>query len=105
MDWHTDQRDTKEKRRKKMSKRYPFSLRKHAHDLEFRRNRAKNELGRKSINNTLRDGEEARYENLIDNLAEILLTFPDANGVVWLTGRQYGLAKESVVWAESMRSK
>lgn len=85
------------------TKRYPFSLRKHAHDLEFRRNRAKNELGRKMTEGTLKKGEEERYLKLIDDLAEITLTYPDGNGVVWLTGKQYGLAVESVGWANSMR--
>lgn len=35
-------------------KKYPFSLRKHAHDLEFRRYRAMNELGDKIISNSLK---------------------------------------------------
>lgn len=85
-------------------KKYPFSLKKHAHDLEYRRNRAKNELGDKQINGTLKAGEEEKYQKLIDDLAEITLTWPDRNGIVWLTGKQYGLAIESVGWAESMRS-
>ena len=84
-------------------KKYPFSLNRHAHDLEFRRNRAMNELYDKQMNNTLKDGEEERFQKLIDDLAEILLTFPDGNNVVWITGKQYGLARESVAWAEAMR--
>ena len=84
-------------------KKYPFSLNRHAHDLEFRRNRAMNELYDKQMNNTLKDGEEERFQKLIDDLAEILLTFPDGNNVVWITGKQYGLARDSVAWAEAMR--
>lgn len=85
-------------------KKYPFSLRKHAHDLEFRRYRAMNELGDKIISNSLKPGEEERFQKLIDDLADILLTYPDGNGIIWITGKQYGLAKESVGWAESMRT-
>ena len=87
----------------KSTKRYPFNLRKHAHDLEFRRNRAKNELGRKQADETLTDAEERRYEDLIDRLAEITLYFPDSRGIVWLNGKDWALAHESVLWAASMR--
>ena len=84
-------------------KKYPFSLRKHAHDLGFRRHRAMNELYDKTMNNTLKSYEEKKLTELIDDLADILGLFPDSNGVVWLTGKQYGLARESVGWAVSMR--
>ena len=84
-------------------KKYPFNLAKHAHDLEFRRNRAKNELYDKQMNGTLKDGEEERYEKLIEDLGNITLYFPDGKGIIWLAGKEYGLAKESVCWAESMR--
>lgn len=88
---------------KRTEKRYPFSLRKHAHDLAFRRHRAMNELSDKFFNHTLKDGEEARYQKLIDDIGGIMDYFPDGNGIIWLTGKEYGLAKESVAWAESMR--
>jgi len=85
-------------------KRYPFSLRKHAHDLEYRRNKAKNEMYDKDANGTLTESERDAYENLIDDLARIIsLYFPDSRGVVWLSGKEWALAHESVLWAESMR--
>ena len=84
-------------------KRYPFNLQKHAHDIEFRRNRAKNELYTKQMNGVLKDGEEEKYEQLIEDLGNITLYFPDNKGIIWLTGKEYGLANESVGWAESMR--
>ena len=83
-------------------KKYPFSLRKHAHDLEFRRNRAKNELF--DLYDSDDEQKKARLQRLIDDLADILLTFPDNRGVIWLTGKEYGLAMESVNWAEANRS-
>ena len=84
-------------------KRYPFSFWKHAHDIEFRRNRAKNELYTKQMNHILKDGEEERYEKLIEDLGHILCYLPDYKGIIWLTGKEYALANESVCWAESMR--
>ena len=84
-------------------KRYPFNMFKHAHDLEFRRNRAKNELYTKQVSGALKAGEEEKYEKLIEDLGKITLYFPDSKGIIWLTGKEYGLAKESVCWAESMR--
>lgn len=79
-------------------KKYPFSLRKHAHDLEFRRNRALNEWF-----DTEDENKKDRLQKLIDDLADILLTFPDNRGVIWLTGKEYGLAIESVNWAQANR--
>ena len=85
-------------------KRYPFNLVKNAVDLEFRRNRAMNERGDKCFNNTLTDLEDKQYSDLIDNLAKILLHFPDNKGIIWLTGKEYGWAQESVAWATAMRA-
>ena len=85
------------------AKRYPFSLRKHAHDIEFRRNRAKNEKYDKECEGTLTNEETISYDNLIEELGNILLYYPDNKGIVWLTGKEHGLAKETVFWAESMR--
>ena len=80
------------------TKRYPFSLRKHAHDLEFRRNRALNEWF-----DTEDEQKKDRRQPLIDALANILLYCPDYKGIIWITGKEYGLANESVQWAESNR--
>ena len=82
-----------------MTKRYPFNLNKHAHDLEFRRNRAMNIQGSLSMD----DKEYARYQKLIDDLADILLYFHNGDGIIWLTGKEWALAKESVMWAEETR--
>lgn len=87
-------------------KRYPFNAEKYAHDIEFRRNRAKNELSDKRFDNKLTAGEEARYNRLIDDLGDLLGTImwtKDYRGIAWLTGKEYGLAKECVGWAAAMR--
>ena len=84
-------------------KLYPFSLRRYGHDLAFRRNRAINEMGDKESNGTLTTQERVQFQKLIDDLSDILLTYPDSRGVVWLTGKQLGLAKESSAWACAMR--
>lgn len=83
-------------------KRYPFSVERHAHDIFFRYNRAKNELHDKEMSGTLTKKEAAQYNRLIKRLCELLEYGSD---VVWLTGEEYGLAIESVGWAESMRCK
>lgn len=80
------------------TKRYPFSLRKHEHDILFRRNRALNEWY-----DTEDEDKKDKLQKLIDDLADITSYFPDNRGIVWLTGKEYGLAKESVMWAESHR--
>ena len=88
-----------------MSKRYPFSLRKHGHDLMFRRNRAMNEYYAKDSEGTLTDEEEQAYTDIIDRLAEITSYYPDGSGVIWLEGKDWALAQESVAWAESARAE
>lgn len=86
-------------------KKYPFNAEKHAHDIEFRRNRAYNERSDKQYNGTLTAEEDEQYTALIDALDELSLIFlyRDYRGIVWLTGKEYGLARECVGWAESMR--
>ena len=78
-------------------KLYPFSAQKHAHDIDYRRNRAYNELmdGSKDAN---------KLEALIEKLDEIRTLMVGNQKVVWLTGTQYALAIDSVGWAQSQRS-
>lgn len=83
-------------------KRYPFNLRKHMHDIEFRRNRAWNELH--DIDDDTSDKAYA-LEALINKLNEFYYFIPDDRGIVWLEGKQIGLAKESVIWAENARAE
>lgn len=84
----------------KQTKRYPFNMNKHQHDIFFRYNRAKNEYDEKCHNGTIKPYEHDRYENLIDALANLL---GYGTGIVWLTGKEYGLAQETVAWAGGAR--
>ncbi|MBP3653186.1 MAG: hypothetical protein J6J78_08990 [Clostridia bacterium] len=88
-------------------KKYPFSVRKHAHDIEFRINRVWLEM------HDMESGEiewdEATYDKL-DKLHDDLLALRDSimyNGdgyVAFLTGKEIGLAKETVAWASGTRA-
>ena len=77
-------------------KLYPFSAQKHAHDIDFRRNRAFNELADSNYTNN-------KLETLIEKLDEIRCLMVGGQKVVWLTGAQYALALESVGWAAAQR--
>ena len=82
------------------TKRYPFNMGKHQHDIFFRYNRAKNEYDDKCYNGTITTKEIERYEALIASLANLL---EYGTGIAWLTGKEYGLAQECVAWAGSIR--
>lgn len=90
-----------------MAKLYPFSVQKHAHDIEFRKNR---------VWNTLRDMEsgevpwdDKKYDVLtahleeVQDLLDVILSCRNGR-VVYLTGEQIGLAKEIVSWASNTRA-
>lgn len=88
-------------------KLYPFSLQKHAHDVDFARNRAKN------IKSDIESGElkatDAEYDDVcikIDKLTDLLLAVTDSRDgrVAWITGEQMGLAKEMIAWADCERA-
>lgn len=89
------------------TKMYPFSTAKHAHDIEYRRNRVKNEIcdyfeGELELS----DVEFEKLCKLEEELTALLLSVMNsADGrVCYLTGKQIGLAKECVMWAESRRA-
>lgn len=89
------------------TKLYPFSMAKHAHDVEYRRNRVKNELcdyfdGELKLS----DKDFNKLCELEQNLTELLQAMLNSsNGrVCYLTGKQIGLAKECVEWARNSRA-
>lgn len=87
-------------------KTYKFSARKHAHDIEFRRNRLKNDIS--AVENGEVKVDRQTYIKmlaLLDELTELLeAVMYSSNGIVCeLTGKQYGLAIETVCWADSQR--
>lgn len=84
----------------KNTKRYPFNMNKHQHDIFFRYNRTKNEYDEKCYNGTITSKEIDQYETLIDSLSNLLSY---GTGIVWLTGKEFGLAQECVAWAGCSR--
>lgn len=89
-------------------KLYPFSVQKHAHDIEFRRNRVKNiiyDILSGEIKAT--NAELERLEKLLDDLNDLLLAVMNSRDgrIAYLTGKQIGLAKETVLWAGTQRAE
>ena len=88
-------------------KLYPFSGTKHAHDIEFRRARVKNELCEAVSFNGERweckisDEEYASLENLEERLDDLIGYMHE--GIVWLDGKRWELAQDCVLWATCMR--
>lgn len=90
-----------------MNKLYPFSTQKHAHDIEFRRNRVFNilsevESGEVQMSNDDYDKLRTEHEALTE-LLEAVLNSMDGR-VCYLTGKQLALAKECVAWARNARA-
>lgn len=86
----------------KYTKKYAFSMTKHAHDLFYRYNVVKNLYEDWDPEYTsAEDYEESkRLYDLMNDLQDLL---SKGGGIVWLTGKEYGLAKETVLWADAMR--
>lgn len=88
-------------------KKYPFSVQKHAHDIELYRN---------YLFNTMYDMEsgkipmdKTRYERMSDMRNGALMELYDAvifggdGRVAYLTGAQIGLANKIIAWARERR--
>ncbi len=89
------------------TKLYPFSTAKHAHDIEYRRNRVKNELcdyfGGELKMNDEEFNKLCELEKALTELLQAVLNSRDGR-VCYLTGKQIGLAKECVMWAQNRRA-
>lgn len=90
-------------------KTYYFSTRKHAHDIEFYRNRLFNTM--KDMENGEIPMDAARYDRISDMYYGALQDLYDAvvfgsyDGVTCrLTGEQLNLANKIVAWAEGTRT-
>ena len=88
-------------------KLYPFNGTKHAHDIEFRRARVKNELceaiqvkGNRLVCK-ISDEEYAALENLEERLDDLIGYMHE--GIVWLDGKRWALAQDCVLWAACVR--
>lgn len=87
-------------------KMYPFSARKHAHDIELVKNRAYNMAYEAS---DMGDMEKAnKLFDLHDEACEILIAIQDGmqgwTGVTMLSGYMIGRAKEMVLIAAEIRN-
>ena len=90
-------------------KMYPFSCKKHAHDIEFYANRLYNTMCDMESGEIPMDKE--RYDWMYDLYYGELMELRDAvcyntrDGVVsYLTGNQIALAKKIVFWASEERA-
>ena len=89
-------------------KRYPFSIQKHAHSIEFYYNHVKSTLHDMESGTIPMDTE--RYNRLSNFFSDELLPlyqtmFDSRDGrLVYLTGHQIGLAKKIVMWASERRA-
>lgn len=84
-------------------KLYPASLR-NAHDVEFRRNRAKNELDDNYTNNgSMTEAEIESAEKLVDELGELLEQLMNSRDgrVAYIEGKYIGLYRGTQAWAEN----
>lgn len=89
-----------------MAKTYPFSVAKHAHDIEYRYNFVYNRVYDSEGEHGWTAEQVARGEEELDRLNDLRqsLLFNGDGRVAWLTGKEYGLAKECVIWATERRA-
>ncbi len=92
-----------------MAKTYPFSTAKHAHDIEFYRNRLFNTMADMESGEIPMDAE--RYDRIHDMYYGALEELYDAvcyntrdGRISYLTGPQIALAKRIVAWASETRA-
>lgn len=83
-------------------KLYPFSARKHIHDLSFRSDRAANDIARLEAENASPKIIK-HIEELKEQLDAILCKASGGVSPIWLTGKEYALAMDSVRWAAERR--
>ena len=90
------------------TKTYPFSVQKHAHDIEYYHNHLYNTMydmrnGDIPWDEKRFDRMEAMYEGPLQELYEAMFSSRDGR-VVYLTGEQIALAKKIVFWASESRA-
>lgn len=89
----------------KKEKKYPFSAAKHAHDIEFYHNRLFNTMCEMESGDIPMD--KKKYEwmlDVYDKVDELREQMCGCAPVVYLTGKQIGLAKQIVMWASEERA-
>ena len=82
-----------------MAKRYPFSMRKYGHNIEFAYNH------QWLICRDMEDGEREWDDKAFEYLDRLSEVYANAAGssVYMATGEEYGILKEASVWAEMYR--
>ena len=89
-------------------KKYPFSLVKHAHDIEYRYNRLKNiECDYFDGGIQLTEDEYNRLQEeleLVTKAYHTILTTHSDGKIVWVDGETYGILKKCVMWATEERN-
>lgn len=85
-----------------MTKLYPFSAREHIHDLSFRSNRAANDIARLEAENA-NPKIIKHMQELKEQLDTIICMAAGGVSPIWLTGKEYALAIDSVGWAAAHR--
>lgn len=93
--------------KEKTIKTYPFSVAKHAHDIEFYRNKLYNtmcdmENGEIPMNRKQYKLISDLYYGELQELYEMMFNSRDGR-IVYLSGKQIGLAKKIVAWASNTR--
>ena len=90
-----------------MQKTYPFSVQKHAHDIEFRRNRVKNTIDACHRGKIVHTNEDLQKLYVLEEkLTDLLAAIMSGNGIIcYLTGEQIALARDSVLWANATRAE
>lgn len=88
-------------------KRYPFNAQKHAHDIEYRRDAVFCQYHDLETDLTADDKVVCALARLYSDLTNLLLAIKgnaDGRGIVFLTGAQIGLAKDTILWAGGRRA-
>ncbi len=89
------------------TKKYPFSVTKHGHDIEYLYNHLFCLMVDAENGDVKMSKEE--YGKLVDflygDLEELTSIIHQNYGVAWLTGKQIGIAKEAVAWASESRAQ
>ena len=87
------------------TKLYPFSVQKHAHDIDYYRYFLMNRIYTPEEYGLTAE-QVAKYEDRLEDVNAVLTAIMSTSDgkVAWLTGKQYGLAHEITFWAGEARS-
>lgn len=83
------------------SKRYPFSMRRYGHNIEYTYNYLKN------LTHDMEEGKEEWDDTAFESLETLSEVYANAMSlpIYWATGKEYEVLKKASSWAESMRDQ